>query len=138
MSSKRPRKRLDQKLKYVGLPHWMLRCPAWKGLPPIAKVAYIEAFELRYNSFNNGDIKLSEREVAEILGCARETASKAIAALMEHGFIKPRVKGAFHVKVKYATRWILTRYEFNGAKETMDFMRWQPAAASEKNNGTRF
>ena len=48
MTSKHPRRRLDRKDKYVGMLHWMLTCPAWKALPPNAKVAYWEAFELRY------------------------------------------------------------------------------------------
>jgi hypothetical protein len=132
MSSKRPRKHLDQKLKYVGLPHWLLKSAAWKALPATAKVAYIEAFELSYNGVNNGDIKLSEREVAEIVGCARETASKALGILQTHGFVKPRVKGQFHVKVKYATRWILNRYEHLGEPPTMDFMRWRPGAEEKR------
>jgi hypothetical protein len=51
---------------------------------------------------------------------------KAIEALVQHGFIRPRVKGQFHVKTRFATRWILTRYGLNGATPTMDFAHWKP------------
>jgi hypothetical protein len=65
MASKRPRKHLDQKIKYVGLPHWLLNCPAWRTLPPLAKAIYIEDLELSYNGCNNGGVKRSERQVAK-------------------------------------------------------------------------
>jgi hypothetical protein len=51
-----------------------------------------------------------------------------LATLADHGFVRPYVKGAFHVKTRFATRWILTRYEFRGQKASMDFMRWKPGA----------
>ena len=103
MTSKRPRKRLDQKVKYVGLPHWLLNCAAWQALPPLAKVIYVECFELNYNGANNGDIKRSERQVAQRHRCTQRTAAKMLALLQEHGFIKPNVKGRFHVKTRFAT-----------------------------------
>jgi len=132
MPSKRARKYLQDQVKFVYFPKWLIKCRAWRMLPPAAKVLYIDGFEVTYTGVNNGDVKMSEREAAKILGCARETASKAIAALEEHGLIRPRVKGAFHVKTRCATRWILTRYEFMGGKATMDFTRWNPDSKSKQ------
>jgi hypothetical protein len=144
MSSKRPRKYLGQKLKYVGLPHWLLRCPAWRALPHAARSLYIEGLELRYNSCNNGDIRLGVREAAEIIGatsrgqCSLQYALNMLRALTEHGFVKPRVKGAFHVKTRFATRWILTRYEREGRPATMDFMQWKPTPKPPEKFKQRF
>jgi hypothetical protein len=75
MSSKRPRRRLDQKVKYVGLPHWLLNSAAWQALPPLAKVIYVECFELNYNGCNNGEIKRSERRVVAISVSPRASSS---------------------------------------------------------------
>jgi hypothetical protein len=129
MTSKRPRKHLDQKLKYVGLPHWMLTCAAWKALPLAAKVLYIEGLELRFNGSNNGDIRLSQIEAAKVIGstgrgvCTHQQAANMLQRLADLGFIKPVVKGRFHVKTRFATRWLLTRYEREGKNPTMDFMQ---------------
>jgi hypothetical protein len=48
-----------------------------------------------------------------------------LGLLQEHGFIKPNVKGRFHVKTRFATTWILTRYECNGSAPTMDFAKFK-------------
>jgi hypothetical protein len=124
------RKNLKSKDKFVMLQHWLLTSRAWRALPSLAKAIYIEEFELSYTGANNGDILLSEREIAKANNCVQRTAAKMLRLLYEHGFIRPHVKGAFHVKTRVATTWILTRYEFHGQKPTMDFMRWQPTAPS--------
>jgi hypothetical protein len=71
-STKRPRKHLDRKDKYVGLPHWLLTCQAWKALPLAAKALYLEGLELRFNGCNNGDVRLSAAK--------RPTSSARLAA----------------------------------------------------------
>jgi hypothetical protein len=52
--------------------------------------------------------------------------------LQENGFIRPNVKGRFHVKTRFATTWVLTRYEFNGTKPTMDFAKFKQRMLPEQ------
>jgi hypothetical protein len=47
---------------------------------------------------------------------------------LEHmGFIRPHQRGAFHLKARHATSWLLTEFPFGGQPPTKDFMRWQPS-----------
>jgi hypothetical protein len=128
----RARKNLEHKDKFVRLDHEFLRRPAWRALPAHAKVLYVEGFELRYNGCNNGDIRMSEREAAEIIGttsrgqCTQKHAAKMIKALTDHGYIRMRRDSSFHLKCRLARLWELTRHSLNGAKPSMDFCRREP------------
>ena len=41
--------------RFVMLPHWMLKCPAWRTLSPNAKAVLLHLWE-RHNGTNNGEI----------------------------------------------------------------------------------
>lgn len=86
-----------------------------------------------HNGSNNGNFFLSVREAAKRLGIAPNTAARAFNELEEKGFIKPKQKGAFAWKVRHATSWILTEFEYNGQLATKDFMRWQPKKHGSRN-----
>jgi hypothetical protein len=62
---RRRRKPRESYERFVALPHYMLRSPAWKTLPADAKALLIAVWE-RHNGMNNGEISYSVREAKEI------------------------------------------------------------------------
>ena len=108
--------------RFVKLNHWVLRCEAWKNLSPHGRCLLIELMR-RYNSYNNGDIRLSIREAAACLHSGKDQARKAFVELQEYGFIRMSQVGSFRCKVRHATTWTLTEYEVNGQQPTKDFIR---------------
>lgn len=111
--------------RHVRLYHWMLKSEAWRSLDCKARCALVELYGL-YNGRNNGDLFLSVRELAARLRCGKATASKAFRALEERGFIRAKERGAFNVKHRHATTWILTEFEYAGKIPSKEFMRWRP------------
>ncbi len=109
--------------RFVLLHHWMLRCETWKRLSPHGRCLLIELMR-RYNSWNNGGIRLSIREAAACLHSGKDRARNALVELQEYGFIRMSQPGSFHRKVPHATTWTLTEYEVNGREPTKDFIRW--------------
>lgn len=103
---------------------WQLKTPAWQALSMTARCLEMELKSL-YNGINNGELYLSVREAARRLGIADNTANKAFKELEERGFIIAKHKGHFKQKVRHATSWILTEFEYNGQLATKDFMRWE-------------
>lgn len=123
-------KRINQKgrskgrTKFVMLHDYELLCPAYRYLPCIARALYVQ-FKLLYNGSNNGEIYLSVRKAAELLGISPNTASKAIGLLSDRKFIIPNRKGSFSWKVGNATTWILTELPFNGSSPTREYRQWR-------------
>ncbi len=117
--------------RFVKLNHWMMASAAWCSLGPPPRALYVELAR-RYNGHNNGEISLSVREAARLLHIAKDTASKAFWELEAKGFVKRHVCGSFNWKLKHATTWILTAYEFGDEPATKEFARWRP---ERKNDG---
>jgi hypothetical protein len=117
--------------RHVRLYHYMTNSPAWHDLNAVARAIYIEIAK-RYAGVgsNNGRIPYSVREAAAELKIGTATASRALGALVDHGFIVPVTKGAFFRKVRHATEWRLTEFPCDVTNElpTKDYMRWQPPA----------
>ena len=113
--------------RHVRIYHWMMDAEAWQSLTGNQRAIYIE-MAARYNGRNNGRIPYSVREAAESLHIGKSTAARDLAALQERGFIIPRKKGAFSLKVRHATEWRLTEYfcDVTPAMSTKEFMRWSP------------
>ena len=122
MRHKQEKRRVD---RHVRLYHWLMRCPAWKNLPPTSRALYAELGK-HYNGSNNGKIGYSVREAAEDLNVAEDTAWRHFCILEERGFIKPMKKGAFSLKERHATEWRMTEFscDVTGIPPTKDFMRW--------------
>ena len=113
------RPELHQLFRYV------MDCPAYASLSCYARVALIEITR-GYNGSNNGMLVLSVRQLAEGMGCALNTANRALWELIDKGFIEPRIKGAFSVKFKRATEWRLNdrRCDVTG-EQSQAFLKWQ-------------
>jgi hypothetical protein len=129
MSDKRRTKSYQ---RFVLLPHWMLKCPAWKTLRPRAAKLLIAVWA-RHNGSNNGEISFSVREAMEI-GISSSPAAEDFAELVERGFLVVSRQAAFTLKTKEARTWRLTA-EPSGLNQehpaTKDFMRWTPAISAD-------
>jgi len=113
--------------RHVRLYHYMMDAEAWQSLSGNQRAIYVEMVA-RYNGRNNGRIPYSVREAAESLHIGKSTAARDLAVLQERGFIIPRKKGAFSLKVRHATEWRLTEFscDVTPALPTKEFMRWSP------------
>lgn len=114
------------------------KSPAYRSLSIGARALMIELKAL-YTGNNNGMLFLSVREGAKRLNCSKNLSAKLFLELQDRGFIRPKVVGAFNLKLDArrgnATSWIITEFPIGDAKGagTKDFMRWQPCA---KNHST--
>ncbi|MDO8877208.1 MAG: hypothetical protein Q8M24_18560 [Pseudolabrys sp.] len=121
--------------RHIRLYHYMTDCAAWHDLSATARAIYCEIAR-RYAGAgsNNGRIPYSLREAASEFKISRATASRALAELVDHGFVVPMIKGAFSLKRRHATEWRLTEFACDvtrtliGSKE---FMRWTPPSGGE-------
>lgn len=112
--------------RHVRIHHWLMETAAWRSLGPVARAALVELYSY-YNSQNNGDVFMSVRRLATAIHVSPTTANKALHELVDKGFIRPRQLGSFNWKMRHATTWVLTEFEFYGPP-TKDFVRWQPPA----------
>lgn len=80
---------------WVGIPHVVVDSAAYRHLSLWARAVLIEIAR-EFNGYNNGIIKLSQREIAERLTTTNyRKISAAVAELMEHGFIDIAVEGTW-------------------------------------------
>ena len=109
------------KERVVILKYSWLESDAWVWLPPPACKLFIE-LRRRFNGRNNGDISLSYREAAGLVGCSKSSAMRHMKALIAHGFIDLHTKG--RMRNRHATTWYLTmeRCEYNASYPTH---RWR-------------
>jgi hypothetical protein len=111
--------------RFIKLPHYMLKSPAWKYLPPEAKAVLLDIWQ-RHNGVNNGTISYAVREAGAIF-LARNTASAALERCVDMGFLVATVDSGFNVKGRTAREWRITAERHNGQPATKEFMRWQPS-----------
>jgi len=117
--------------RHVRLHHWLLQGAAYRSLDCTARTLLVELYAL-FNGFNNGEVFMSAREAGRRLGVGKTKGWAALRALAERGFIRPRVAGTFQFKLRHATKWVLTEFDFAGQRATRDFMRWCPSPEIQK------
>lgn len=110
--------------RFIALRHYMLNSAAWRDLDAVSRCLYLELAQ-RYMGQNNGKIPYSVREGAKALHVSKETVSRSFNRLIDHGFIAVTQKGHFDYKVRHATEWRLTEFDYGNDLPTKDFMRWQ-------------
>ena len=113
--------------KHVRHYEWMLASAAYRSLSCHARCLLIELGR-RHNGDNNGDVPLSVREAADLLGAAINTARGAFSQLEDRGFIRLSAKGTFRLKSRHSTTWELTEHGCGGKLAKKDFMRWKSTA----------
>jgi DNA-binding transcriptional MocR family regulator len=111
--------------RFVQLEEYLLASPAYRSLLPIARALLVEIKRL-YNGYNNGELFLSIRGGARLLGVAPNTAAKAFDQLMDRGFIRVRRKGSFDYKQRHAREWVLTEYALGERAPEKAYMDWPP------------
>lgn len=104
MSRSRRRKNRNSK-SFVMLPRKMLRSQEWAQLSTAAKLFYIH-LKAKYNSNNNGDIRLHYSELKGIRGISSPaTISEANKELEEKGWIRRTQHGGMF---RYYNKYELT------------------------------
>ncbi|MFT3986308.1 hypothetical protein [Aestuariivirga sp.] len=116
---------------FIAIERYLLKSAAWRSLPMTARAAYIEMACL-YDGGNNGLLIASARVMGERLGVNKATASRAIAELIERGFLALARQGGFNIKDRHAAEYRLTAYrcDKSGALASKEFLKWE-AASSE-------
>ena len=105
-TDKRPRRKINNR-RFIQLWTNVKRSAAYHSLNCAARAALVELLD-RYNGCNNGMIGLGVRELADELGCSKDTASRALHSLDDAGLAHPTKMGAW--RGKKATEWRLTFY----------------------------
>jgi len=68
----------------LGIPRIMVRSPAYRDLPALARAAIIELQDV----YRGGAVHMSTRRLAERLGVDQSTAARSLTALLESGFLE--------------------------------------------------
>ncbi len=114
--------------RFFQLYEWEMNLPAYRHLSCYARCLIME-FRRKHTGRNNGDIGMSCREAARLLGCAIDTASKALKELEEKGWIRCEEKGSFNQKTNVPTKWRITSHAVGlgvDMGETREYKRWKP------------
>src|SRR5690242_3929299 len=83
--------------RFVKLDFNLLETPAYRSLSTGARALLVE-FNRLYNGNNNGQLFMSQRDAAKMVGVTSHTTAAAyIEELKDRGFIKVRTKGSFSV-----------------------------------------
>jgi hypothetical protein len=109
--------------RYIYLPHWILKSPAYLSLPGDA-VKLLLAVWQRFNGVNNGDISYSCREAVAI-GLTTPKAARMFGVLVDRGFLAITRNSKFAHK-RVAREWRITAEKCGNEPATKEFMRWQP------------
>ena len=127
-------RRMDRKGRSMGslgrffpLQHYMMDSIAWAELLPVHRAVYLEIARL-FDGKNNGRLAISTRLLATRVKASKNTAARAIKALIEHGFIEQVKAGYFSVKVPHAAEYRLTAFKCHvtGALPSKAFASWTP------------
>ena len=120
--------------QFAGIPFCVINSPAYRDLGLWARAILIELVA-RMNGYNNGQIALSVAEICTALNNSnRGKAAKAIAELMEHGFIDLTAQADWkHKKAReYRLTFVTTAHLPFGA--TNDYRNWE-ARKQNRGNG---
>ncbi|QBK30779.1 hypothetical protein [Roseitalea porphyridii] len=123
--SKRAGNKKRRGTRFVMLEDWFLRTEAWRSLSPVARAAYVE-FADRFNGSNNGHLAMAVRSLADAINVGKSTAERALAELLERGFIEVTQASSFNVKTRLATEYRLTAHFCNRTNQPASkrFREW--------------
>lgn len=112
---------------FVQLPEWLLVSPAWRSLSVGARALYVE-MKRRYRGSNNGDLRLSHREAAALLGLHRNSIGKLFSELEDKGFLR-MLEGHYlgPSGIGMTARWALDEHptDTDGKPALKRFMSWR-------------
>jgi hypothetical protein len=107
---------------FVMIMNAMFDSDSWRYMSPTGRALYME-IRRKYNGYNNGEIGFSCRQAGEVLGCTKNTASKAFLELIIHGFIKPAKTASF--SMRHSREWTLTCEAVAKHAPTNEWKNWQ-------------
>ncbi len=112
--------------RHTRLEEWFQATEAWATLKPGPRALYIE-FKRRFNGGNNGAIRMSVREAAELLNVHRNTVPSYFAYLSERGLIVQTRAGHLGFDGHgIASTWALSEIrQPNGHPPDLQFRRWK-------------
>jgi hypothetical protein len=112
---------------FTALERYLINSSAWRDLKPTARAAYVEIASC-YSGDNNGRLIISARQIGERLGMDKATASRAVSALVMHGFLFVTQRSSFQLKLKLSAEYRLTAFKCDrtGQLAAKTFMRWNP------------
>lgn len=117
---------------WAGLPWVVIDSPAYQALSLYARAVLVEIVR-RMDGFNNGKIAISQREIAERLGTSNFRAiGKAIAELMQHGFLEVSAEGEWAQRKarEYRLTFVSTQKGHLIIPATNDYLHWTPREQS--------
>lgn len=106
------KRRKKGRLDFVGIERKTINnCPEWDGLTAAAKILYLH-IKGRFNGSNNGEIKLTYKDMKGVKGCcSNDSISKASKELEEKKWIKRTQKGGlFRYKTLYGLTFEYDRF----------------------------
>ena len=110
--------------RFARIDHDILRSAAYRALSPTARVLLLE-FAMIYNTRNNGQLYLSVRDAADLIGVSDlKTAGAAFDELESLGFIVMTADAHFAVKAGGGSRarsWRLTWAPMENEAATLDY-----------------
>jgi len=124
--------------QYFPLTYSMARSVAWRSLSGPAVKIFLE-LRCRFSGGNNGDLSLSLDEASRLLGIGKATAKRALAELVEKGFIVLTHRGRF--TGRKAATYRVTDRSHNGMPPTNDWRHWRsvnPASGPSQNHKAPF
>lgn len=89
--------------QYVNLPYAQIKSPAWRSLSGAAIKLWFE-LHTRFNSANNGALRLSYAEAAEALGMGKATVQRAYRELQDKGFVVLEKEGNWYHRQSHEFR----------------------------------
>lgn len=111
--------------RFVKLDFSLLETVAYRSLSTGARALLVE-FNRLYNGANNGQLFMSQRDAARLVGVtSHTTAAGYLKELIDRGFIRERIKGSFNVKTRLATTYVLAQHPYNEQPATRDFKNWK-------------
>jgi hypothetical protein len=117
---------------WAGLPHCVIDSLAYRDLSLWSRAVLTEIVR-EMNGYNNGEIGLSQRQLANRLGTSNfRQIGRAIAELMEHGFIDIAVEGKWKQRLarQYRLTFVNTGSPGRYRPATNEYRHWQPTRKS--------
>jgi DNA-binding HxlR family transcriptional regulator len=123
--------------RHIRVPFYLMNCPAWRSLRPVERAVYVEALAF-YRGDNNGYIALGVRILSERLNISKDTASRALRQLEDHGFIETTYIGTFRRHEHRASEYRFTHLQCNRdhRRASHEFMQWQKSTNHGPTTGT--
>lgn len=117
---------------WAGLPHCVLDSLAYQHLSLWGRAVLVEIVRAM-NGYNNGEIGLSQRQIADRLRTSNfRSIGRAIAELMQHGFLDVMSEGKWKQRLarQYRLTFVNTGSPGHYRPATNEYRQWRPTAKS--------